>query len=86
MKLLLIQVYYLNNWPPGRHFELSQDSDSESYLNVCTVALEILLEGVQTSLTNYIANFLRLQHSSEAMQMRINNDFPEMLFQRQWEG
>ena len=37
-RLLLIQVYYLNNWPPGHHFEVSQNLDFESYLDVYALA------------------------------------------------
>ncbi len=43
---LLIQVYYVNNWVPSHHSEVSKISDSEKYLNVWYVALEIPPQGV----------------------------------------
>ena len=90
--MLLIQVYYLNNWPPSCRFEVSPNLYFESYLDVYAVALEIPLQGVRKSLINYMANFLRLYCSSEATQMRINNNFPKALLQtaiqrlRRWKG
>ncbi len=56
-RLLLIQVYCLMNWPPGRNFEVSQNSDSTSYLKVCTIALKIQLQDIQTSMYSYWAYF-----------------------------